>query len=388
MIPIRTNAFFTIVTCVTFSCLSCIVSAATYALSNESGDFKDRMVSAHSKAVAGDTILIDMDFTVDRPFTVHKAGLTIDGMGSTLTHAGTDERILACMVSDTTFKNINFVGAIRSLKIQNANATLSNLRFENLTISGTQFHGIGFISTNVDNVTITGCTINDKPFGILFFDCYQMTNIQIDNNTFNGGSHQISLDNADLGETQNHSSIRIENNTFNEATMFNVALANTKAALIKSNTMAGGTNPYSQCVHVEDRARNTYIKLNTMNNEGDPGSDAVLVYSTDRFGHGTGALLTYQEKLAYAAGPISLENNTITGAGRDAVILQFLSGNANFYGSNLLIGDNYSIEIWHGEVDPSQLVIADETKFKVQGNDTWANVKNWNANRRSKYVNF
>lgn len=362
------------------------LTAATYALSNYSGDFKDRIVAAHGEASAGDTILIDQNFTVDRPFTVWKPGLTIDGMGNTLTHAGTDERILACMVSDTTFKNINFEGAIRSIFIKNVNETLSNLRFENLTVSGTEFHGIGIIETNVDNVTITGCTFNDKPFGILFYDCYQMTNIYINNNTFNGGSHQISLDNAELGETQNHSNIRIENNTFNEATMFNVALANTKSGLIKSNSMAGGTNAYSQCVHVEDRARNAYIKQNTMINEGDPGSDAVLVYSTDRFGHGTGALLTYQEKLAYAAGPITLESNTINGAGRSAVILQFLSGNANFYGTNTLIGDNYGIEIWDTEVDPSQLVIADSTVFK-QGK-TWGEIKNWSIRRRSKYVNF
>ena len=40
-----------------------------------------------------------------------------------------------------------------------------------------------------------------------------------------------------------------------KASMFNVALANTKASLIKSNSMAGGLNSYSQCVHVEDRAR-------------------------------------------------------------------------------------------------------------------------------------
>ena len=363
-------------------------SAATYPLSAESGDFKDRMASAINKAVAGDTILIDLDFTVDRPFTVWKSGITVDGMGSTLTHAGTDERILAGNQSDTTFKNINFVGGLRSLFIKNVNQTLSNLRFENLTISGSQFHGIGIIETNVDNVTITGCTFNDKPFGILFFDCYQMTNIQIDNNTFNGGSHQISLDNAELGETQNHSSIRIENNTFGEASMFNVALANTKAGLIKSNSMAGGTNPYSQCVHIEDRARNAYIKLNTMNNEGDPGSDAVLVYSTDRFGHGTGALLTYWEKLEYAAGPVTLESNTITGAGRDAVILQFLSGNANFYGTNTLIGNNFGIEIWHGEVDPSQVVINDSTLFK--NNKTWSWMKNKPLSLRvdKGYTNF
>lgn len=375
---------------ITCACIGALFTAsgwaATYSLSNEVGDFKDRMIAAHTKAEAGDSILIDLDFTVDRPFTIWKPGLTIDGMGSTLTHAGTDERILACNVSDTTFKNINFVGAIRSLFIKNVNATLSNLRFENLTVSGTKFHGIGFIETNVDNVTITGCTFNDKPFGILFFDCYQMTNIQIDNNTFNGGSHQISLDNAELGEIQNHSNIRIENNTFGKASMFNVALANTKAGLIKSNSMAGGLNSYSQCVHVEDRARNAYIKMNTMNNEGATGSDAVLVYATDRFGHGTGALLTYQEKLAYAAGPITLESNTINGAGRDAVILQFLSGTANFYGTNTLIGDNYGIELWHGEVDPSQLVIAETTTFK-QGK-TWGAIQNWNLKRRGKYVNF
>lgn len=122
------------------------VIAATYALSNYTGDFKDRIVAAHGAASAGDTILIDQNFTVDRPFTVWKPGL------------------------------------------------------------------------------------------------------------------------------------------------------------IKGNSMAGGTNVYSQCVHVEDRAGNAYIKQNTMINEGNTGSDAVLVYSTDRFGHGTGALLTYQEKLAYAAG--------------------------------------------------------------------------------------
>jgi hypothetical protein len=112
--------------------------------------------------------------------------------------------------------------------------------------------------------------------------------------------------------------------------------------------------------------------MNTMNNEGDPGSDAVLVYSTDRFGHGTGALLTYQEKLAYAAGPVTLESNTITGAGRDGVILQFLSGNANFYGTNTIEGNNFGIEHWDVEVDPSQIVIADTNSIKGR---TWSWLK-------------
>lgn len=359
-------------------------SAATYPLSNETGDFKDRMISAQNKAISGDTILIDMDFTVSRSFTISKQGLTVDGTG-TLTNDGTDDRTLSINVSDTTFKNLTFVGGVRAIKVTSAN-TLSNLVFENLTILNGTFHGIGIFDTDIDNVTITGCTFTESPYSVLMMDCPTMTNIYINNNTFNGSNHQISLDCAELDENLNHSNIRIENNTFNETLNFNVALANMKAGLVKSNVMAGGTNSYSQCVHVEDRTRNAYIKMNTMINEGDPGSDAVLVYSTDRFGHGTGELLTYQEKLAYASGPISFEANTINGAGRSSVILQFLSGNANFYGSNLLLADGYGIQIWTNEVDVSQLFIGDPTTFN--DNYTWADIKNLDPSQRSDFVNF
>lgn len=357
--------------------------AITYPLSSETGDFKDRMIAAHNKAVAGDTILVDMDFIVSRSFTISKAGLIVDGTGI-LTNDGTDERTLGVGASDTTVRNLTFVGGIRAIKVKST-ATLSNLLFENLTIQNGTFHGIGLLDTDFDNVTITGCTFTDSPFSVLAMDCATMSNIFINNNTFNGSDHQISLDCADLGENLNHSFIRIEDNIFNETDKFNVALANMKAALVKSNTMAGGTSSYSQCVHVEDRTRNAYIKMNTMLNQGDPNSDAVLVYTTDRFGHGTGELLTYEEKLAYASGPVTLEGNIINGAGRNAVIFQFLSHGGNFYGTNVLKGDAYGIEVWSSNVT-CPIFVGDLTEFN--DNQTWGVIKSWTPEARAAYTNF
>jgi len=245
--------------------------------------------------------------------------------------------------------------------------------------------------TNIDRLTITDSKFA-KAFGILMEDSNRFTNVTIKGNIFlpglDGNGHEISLDCAENTASLNHSNIRIENNVFYKTQAFNVALANIQASLLVNNTMYGGSNSYSQCVHIEDRTANTYIKNNTMWNTGDGNaSHAVLAYATDRSGRGRGDLLTVeQKKNEYAPGNVTLEKNTIHGAGSNGVQVVYLKPNAKvrFYGSNVINSDDQAVKK-SGNVATSQLAINDGSKLKGQ---FWSALKNLSPGARSSYVNW
>ncbi|MEO0793871.1 MAG: hypothetical protein AAFX93_01840 [Verrucomicrobiota bacterium] len=358
--------------------------AATRYLSNYSGDFKSRMTAAVNQSSSGDVISVNVNLNANSPYTLTKSGLTLTGNG-TITANGS--KILNLKASNTTIKNITFNGGTRTIDVT-SNGTLNNITFDNVKVKNGPYRGIGFYETNINNITVKNCTFTNKPFSVEIHDCAMATNVTITNNTFNSSDHQVSLDCADLGNNLNHSNIRITNNTFNVTARHNLALANMKASLIKGNVMKGGTAGYTQCVHIEDRTRGAYIKENQMTNwgNGSGSGDAVIIYTTDRFGHGTGALLTPQQKRAYASGPVSLENNTIIGAGRHGVLISYLQGKANFWGNNQTLKGNNKAIFKSNIVNTSQLNIADSTKFK--NNRTWGVLKNWSPSARSGYVNF
>ncbi len=363
------------------------VNAATFSLANETGDFRARMTSAVNKAHAGDTIIVDKNYTVGAWYTLSKPGITIKG-NRTLT--ATRAHVLRIEASNTSVEGLTFINGTQSIKVQSG-STLSNLKFDDIEIKGNGYAGLFFNDTNLDNVTITNSVFR-KSFGVLMEDAERFTNIRISNNTFHtagtGNGHEISLDCAEVPGALNHRNVRIESNTFYKTEAFNVALANISSCLIVNNTMYGGSNAYSQCVHIEDRTANTYIKNNIMWNTGEGrASHAVLLYATDRSGRGQGDILTQEQKInIYSPRNISLEGNKINGAAGRGVQISLLrpGSKVNFYGENNINADDTAIAISR-YVETDQLNIGNATTLKGQA---WSSLKNRSTRDRSDFVNW
>jgi len=365
------------------------LQAAQYSLANESGDFKARMTAAVAKARSGDTILVDKNYTVGPWYTVTKSGLTIKG---NKTLRASRNHSLKIRANNTTVDGLTFVNGNQSVTVDGG-GTRSNLTFKNITIKGSGYAGLFINDTNIDRLTITGSRF-EKSFGVLMEDSSRFTNVLIKDNQFfkssSGGSngHELSLDCAEANGTLNHSNIRIVNNKFHKTQAFNIALANMASGFIAENNMYGGTNTYSQCVHIEDRTANTYIKRNNMwNTGGGNASHAVILYATDRSGRANGAVLTdAQKRNEYAPRNITLENNKINQSGSNGVKVIYLKSNSQlkFYGQNTINADDQAISKGN-QVSASQVFIADRTRLKGKA---WSNLKNQSPAARRAYINF
>jgi len=318
-------------------------------VSNQSGNSRNRLISAIDVANPGDTVLLDQNVVFaanDGAITISKENITLRGEGRprgkyTLSRPGDQRTFLIITARVSRVINVGFDGSNAQIIFRPSDATATNTRVEDCVFSNSRFTGIDFSRGRFRNTTIKDCRFFDCPFSIQSFDCPILTNFTIEECVFTGGDHQISLDNP-LARIQDHRNIRISECVFNVARRFNIALANTRNVLVNNNVMNGGTEAYSQCLHIEDRTRNVIARNNTMRNDADV---AVLSYSTDRVGHGgDGRRLTDEELVAYGSSNITLDNNTIESGTSDAAIsVGFGRGFFRVFGNNVITSGNRGI---------------------------------------------
>lgn len=187
------------------------------------------------------------------------------------------------------------------------------------------------------------------------------------------GSHQISLDGALLDEndptyTLNqslvlHRNIVIENSKFTVTKSFNIAVAYTKNVIIRNNLQIdSGTNNYSQPIHIEDRSRNISIIGNTMKSK----QIGILIFSSNKVGHGQGRTFTPAELATRGSGNILIRNNRVEGAVL-AVQSTFLNGFLTFEGDNRLTSRGRALAVIKSTQDnTTKLTINDQTRLKGQ----------------------
>ncbi len=324
------------------------VNAAKISVSARPGSTNHaKLLNAYNLAKSGDVILVDRDVNFDgkSPIEVKKGGIKFQGKpkGSgkfrLFRKDGPGSAVIKIKASGTKLVNLSISGGTQPVQVGNGeNVTLKGLKFIKCNIPGGTFTGLDFRRANFDGVDINGCVFSKAPFSLLVEDCRIMKNFRVLNSTFNGSDHQISFDAAELGSNLEHSNIEVRNCVFNITKRFNIAIANTRNVKILDCNIKGGTNAYSQCVHIEDRSRNILVKDCTLVNTID---SALLIYSTDRFGHGTGARLTEAQKRNYGSGNVTLDGNTLQSGSADAAIsARYGTGFLRILDNNEIISGN------------------------------------------------
>lgn len=340
-------------------------------VSEESGTTNyNKLISALTKANIDNEILIDVDIDfaeTDKAIILDKPNITIKGADITgdkykLTRIGihksrnnilnslivvTSDNIkienVELLINDGKGYRCAFIGSINANGGINSRTKLySNISFSKCDFKQTLKTGITrglFFEGSFANVVVEECCFNNW-FGLVARDCPTLDNFTINKNTFLDGSHQISLDGALLGETDptygigevlvKHADISVTNNTFGITKSFNLAIANTQNVYVFNNDFEGGIQAYSQPVHIEDHSKNIEVIGNRINN---PNSTAILVYSTDKVGHGQGRAFTNEEKKAKGSGNVLIKDN-ITSSKNPCVIATYLQGYLKFEGQN------------------------------------------------------
>ncbi|MGY6647571.1 right-handed parallel beta-helix repeat-containing protein [Wenyingzhuangia sp. IMCC45574] len=306
---------------------------------------KEQFKNAYNKANKGDVILIDKDIhlkNTDKPFLINKSDLTFKGKykkAGKYQFVRNDQKNITFRInaSNITLENLGFKKASQIIVFGNRedkiikNTKVISCHFKDGKYTGIDFRG------NFKNTQIINSTFNNCKFSVQTMDCNVLENFLVDRCQFIKGDHQISLDNPHAKNLR-HQNIKILNTKFELCDRFNIALANTQNVTIANCTLMGGTGPYSQGLHIEDRTQNVKVIKNTITCMADV---AILLYATDKIGHGTGRRLTEDEKIASGCGNILLDHNTITSGKADAAIsVGYGKGYFKIYGNNIISSSN------------------------------------------------
>lgn len=349
-----------------------------------------KLENAIKSANTGDVIIVNIDIPFnagDKTITITK-GITIRGakrpndryklIRKAINGNRNNGNILVIRSSNVTIKNINLViyngTGYKAIDVglpANRKVVYSNLKFigcnfvqKNATDTA---RGL-FFEGSFKNVLVKNCKFNFW-FGLVARDCPTLDNFKITECEFSNGSHQISFDGALLGENDptygigerltKHSNIIIEKSKFKISKSFNIALANTHNVIIRNNTQIdGGTESYSQPIHIEDRCKNISITGNKMKSK----QAAILLFSTGKVGHGQGRNFTEAEKKAKGSGNVTITNNSID-AELDAVSVTYLNGYLTFKGNNIITSRKKALNVRKSNANTS-LKIDNETRMK------------------------
>ncbi len=324
-------------------------------VSKQSGNTaRKRLFAAYSKAVSGDAIIVDEDVLFrgnESPLTITKNGITIRGAARgnskySIKRNNKRKTTLFVRANNVTLDNLIFEGSQNCVFVgynknndtyNFLNTVIKNFKVRNSVFKHSNYTGID-IRALVQGVEIYNTEFTDCPFSLQTFDCRVIKDFLVQKCTFNGGDHQISLDNALIGNNGEYENIIIKENKFNLTKRFNIALANVRnVSIMENKNMQGGTNSYSQPIHIEDRSSNITINGNTMKSK-DIG---ILLYGTDKFGHGGNSRpLTAAEKKSRGSGNVYLSGNSITTTGDHAISSTYGKGYMTIEGNNILNANN------------------------------------------------
>ncbi|NIJ44711.1 hypothetical protein FHR24_001150 [Wenyingzhuangia heitensis] len=350
----------------------------TVRVSTQSGaTHYDKLVNAIAMANASTEILLDVDVTFgssNKAIVLDNGNVNIRGAAKgngkyQLKRTGTYKNknhihnsLIVVTSSNISIDNIQFLindgTAYRCMflgDVTNNGAIADRLKlFSNISITNSAFkqqvvgdttRGV-FFEGSFKNIVIDNCFFNNW-FGLVARDCPTLDGFDVNNNRFYNGSHQISLDGALLGETDStyglgvnlvkHANIDITNNDFYLTKSFNLAIANTRNVYVYNNTFKGGTENYSQPIHIEDESKNIRIVKNKIES---PNNYGILIFATGKVGHGQGRTFTEAEKKLKGSGNVLVKNNTMVTSQDQAVIATYLKGYLKFQGNNVFSATN------------------------------------------------
>lgn len=336
------HSTYKIIILLVFATASFKTYANTLKVSSFNGTSSEKLQKAYNKAQKGDVILIDIDIEFkhdDKPFVINKEGITFKGKEHSKTKKfklyKTEKKsnLILLKVGDTHFENLIFENAVNLIRIESGTKVLSNISVKDCYFSNSKYTGIDFRG-NFTNVNVENTYFKNCKFSLQTFDSVILKNFIVNTCTFEEGDHQISIDNA-FADTNliEHANIVIKNCTFYVADRFNIALANTRNALIENNNMHGGLQKYSQAVHIEHDTRDVLIKNNTMKNDV---GNAIIIFSTGYTGHGNGRKIPNEEKINFGSSNITLDGNTITHSKQAAIAIGYGRGFLKIKGNNVL----------------------------------------------------
>ncbi|WP_090121845.1 right-handed parallel beta-helix repeat-containing protein [Lutibacter oricola] len=320
-----------------------ITNAKTIKVSSKKGSSVEKLNKAYNEAKAGDVILIDIDIVfknTDKHFTIKKSGITFKGKSRSnnkkygLTKESQKNNLVVLQASFTTFENLSFSNAVNLIRVEANKQLLTNISIKNCSFSKGRYTGVDFRG-DYKNILVENSNFTDCKFGVQTMDSVILNDFLVTKCVFKGGDHQISIDNA-FADTNliDHSNIIIDNCEFYVAARFNVAIANTRNAVIQNNKrMDGGLQSYSQAIHIEHDTRDLLIKHNTMRN--DVGS-AIIIFSTGYTGHGNGRKIPNEEKIDFGSSNITLDGNTITFSKKPAISIGYGKGFLKIKGNNTI----------------------------------------------------
>ncbi|MDO6737330.1 right-handed parallel beta-helix repeat-containing protein [Wenyingzhuangia sp. 2_MG-2023] len=363
-----------------------LVAKDIYVSKQKANSSKEKLVTAYNQAKSGDVILVDIDVIFeesDNPLTINKSNLTFKGKiknkGKYKLERTNNKNIhLRITGSNITLENLLFTNGTQQVvfgkkeEISIKNSKIINCYFKNGKYTGVDFRG-NFENTEIKNTSFENCK-----FSLQTMDCRILKNFTVDHCIFYKGDHQISLDNPHATNLE-HENIVIKNTTFNLSTRFNIALANTQNVTISNCNFAGGTGPYSQALHFEDRTKNVWVVHNKIKCLADV---AILLYATDKIGHGTGRRLTEAEKTESGSGNITLDNNTITSGNVDAAIsVGYGKGYFKIFGNNTILSKNKGINTFNSK--NMHFEIDDKTSIKGK---KYSEIKQMETKEKENYI--
>ena len=320
-----------------------ITHAKTIKVSSKKGSSVEKLNKAYNEAKAGDVILIDIDIVfknTDKHFTIKKSGITFkgkrtdDGNKYKFTKEVQKNNLVVLQASDITFENIAFSNAVNLIRVEAKKQLLTNITVKNCSFTNGKYTGVDFRG-NFKNIIVENSDFNNCKFGVQTMDSVILKDFLVTKCVFIGGDHQISIDNA-FADTNliDHSNIIIDNCEFFVADRFNVAIANTRNAIIQNNKrMDGGLQKYSQAIHIEHDTRDLLIKNNILKNDV---GNAIIIFSTGYTGHGNGRKIPNEEKIDFGSSNITLDGNIITHSKQPAIAIGYGKGFLKIKGNNIL----------------------------------------------------
>ncbi|NJB81796.1 right-handed parallel beta-helix repeat-containing protein [Wenyingzhuangia aestuarii] len=331
-------------------CTTQITWAKDILVSSETGteNTRQKFINAYNKAQSGDVIVVDLDILIqdnEAPIVISKNNITLKGKDKgigkyKLLRNNQKNFILKVTGSNITIQNLLFLNGLQQLYFVNNKQITNQIKVMDCYFKNGKYTGINF-KGSYQNVAITRTIFENTKFSIQTMDCPILENFIVDDCKFFKGDHQISLDNPHA-EIIRHKNIQIKNTYFGLCDRFNLALANTQNVLIKKCTFLGGTGPYSQALHFEDRTKDVLVINNSIKCLADV---AILLYATDKIGHGTGRRLTEEEKQASGSGNITLDNNVIqSGKADSAISVGYGQGFIKIKGNNIIKSESIGIK--------------------------------------------
>ncbi|NIJ45500.1 polygalacturonase [Wenyingzhuangia heitensis] len=342
--------FFKSITFLFLVSLSQITFAKDILVSSQTdtNNTRQQFINAYNKAVSGDVIIVDVDVLLkenEAPIVISKNNLTIKGKNKGIgkfkfLRNNQKEFIVKVIGSNITIQNLLFLNGMQQLYFINQKEIVHHINVVDCYFKNGKYTGVNF-KGNFKNVNVTNTIFENTKFSLQTMDCSILENFIVDDCKFFKGDHQISLDNPHA-EIKSHKNIQIKNTFFGLTSRFNIALANTQNVTIKNCVFEGGTGPYSQALHFEDRTKNVWVKNNKIKCMADV---AILLYATDKIGHGTGRRLTEEEKQASGSGNITLDNNVIESGNTDtAISIGYGKGYLKIKANNIITSKSYGIK--------------------------------------------